>query len=492
MPASPIPQISRGESLLTSVKSLRDMVGVAGRSKGCKTCRKRRVKCGARTCHPTSTVPTNGIQMKQSQHVIAASRRAKSVRVMYSTLSSMMKPLEWPKSDLPSKMRPFKYLVRHQPSAFHAFFTIYLIDNLFTWTEDTSSAGWVSMLMRPPDSKAALSSSSIYALAVSYFAKVNGHSSLLQKGARLYSRALAALQNELNSKRVVEDDVLLAIIFMSVYELVTVTDPFAWINHCKGLAHLAIAYIIDRKRCFFETPEWKTIPWALQGLNSKTPTEKLHDFLVDVPGILEDMEHLSSWKEGVPGREEFAHNHCQRAFMTLQGLYAWRWEWQRQFPNATYPIRPTDLHPEDFSLLPSSPFETVIWFTEPSRATELIGYNAIWLIVTMALEKAGIDIEVSQSLSEVSDPLLPMQGNRHDVAVEICRMSSFHLQSFHQSSGAITLLFPLNVALFHLDGDKGGVKPWLQNVLAIIADRHGFEVGRRDFKSMVRKRQQSL
>jgi hypothetical protein len=226
-------------------------------------------------------------------------------------------------------------------------------------------------------------------------------------------------------------------------------------------------------------------------LDSKITVEKLHDFLVDVPGILEDMERLLVWRLDVRGREEFKQKHCQQALTALEGLYSWRWDWEREFPNATSLIRSSDLDSEEVFLLPSSPFETVIWFSEHYRATELIVYNAIRLLLIMALKRAGIAIEAHHSLDAVNDPLLPMQGSQHEVAVEICRMSSFHLQSFHQSSGAFMLLFPLNVALLHLDGDKDGVKPWLQKVLAIIADLHGFEVGRRDFRSIILRRKQA-
>ncbi|KAJ5637674.1 hypothetical protein N7490_007553 [Penicillium lividum] len=391
-------------------------------------------------------------------------------------------------------MLPFTPLSMNPVWDENTLFTTFLVDKLFTWDEDPTSphsAGWISMMLRSTEDETALSFTSIRALATSYFAKVHGHASLLQKGARQYSHALEALQRELHdSRRALEDDVLLAIICMSVYELVTVTDPSAWISHCTGLAQLSIAYIVDRKRCFLEDPEWKTIPWALQGLDSKIPVERLHDFLVDIPGILEEMERLLAWDPNLPGREEFKEKHCQRTFRTLEELYSWRWDWQREFSNSTYLIRPTDLDFEDSFLLPSSPFETVIWFSTPYRATELIMYNSIRLLLTMALETAGIDIEVPASVNGVNDPLLPMQGSRHDVAVEICRMSNFHLRSFHQSSGAFMLLFPLNVALRHLDGDKGRVKPWLQGVMAIIADLHGFEVGRRDFRSMIMEQKQ--
>ncbi|KAJ5527800.1 hypothetical protein N7513_011959 [Penicillium frequentans] len=502
------------------------MVGVGGRSKGCKTCRKRRVKCDERKptcdrCHRAGKECEGYVRYIEFRDETArVARKQAPAQNATGQVSSPVSTASNSGSDESVIELPFTPLLMNPVWDEDSLFTTYLIDRIFTWHDDPTSphsAGWIATLLRPREDEAALSSTSIRALATSYFAKMHGHVSLLQSGARQYSNALGVLQRRLNdSNLALEDDVLLAIICMSMYELVTVADPSAWVNHCKGLAQLtairgpyrhqagvghallptlrstiSIAYIVDRKRCFLEDPEWKTIPWDLKGLDSKIPIERLHDCLVNVPGIVEDMERLLAWDSDRPGRAEFKEKHCQQAFATLEGLYSWRWDWQREFPNATSLVRPIDIESEGFCLLPLSPFETVIWFDEHYRATELIVYNAIRLLLTMTLEKAGIDIETHHSFDGVNDPLLPMQGSRHEVAVEICRMSSFHLQSFHQSSGAFMLLFPLNVALHHLDGDKDGVRPWLQKVLAIIADMHGFEVGRRDFKSLIMRRRQA-
>lgn len=128
-----------------------------------------------------------------------------------------------------------------------SLFTTYLIDRIFTWHDDPTSphsAGWIATLLRPRGDEAALSSTSIRALATSYFGKMHGHVSLLQSGARQYSNALGALQERLNdSNLALEDDVLLSIICMSMYELVTVADPSAWVNHCKGLAQLVGSFL---------------------------------------------------------------------------------------------------------------------------------------------------------------------------------------------------------------------------------------------------------
>lgn len=178
--------------------------------------------------------------------------------------------------------------------------------------------------------------------------------------------------------------------------------------------------------------------------------------------------------------EDFKLAFCSRVFATLEALYSWRWDWEQKFPNSTSLISPANLDHETSLLLPPSPFKSIIWFTSPHRAAELMNYNAIRLIATRALEVVGVQIDMPSSNIPISDPLLPMEGTRHDVAVEICRMADYHLHSFRESSGAFMLIFPLNVAHLHLSQDGGQIKPWLEAVMSVVADLHGFELGRRE------------
>lgn len=78
-----------------------------------------------------------------------------------------------------------------------------------------------------------------------------------------------------------------------------------------------------------------------------------------------------------------------------------------------------------------------------------------------------------------------MEGNRHEIATEICRMADYHLSCFRRNSGAFMLVFPLNVAYLHLDPSATEIRSWLQSVMAVIADSHGLEIGR--FENTPRK-----
>jgi hypothetical protein len=76
-------------------------------------------------------------------------------------------------------------------------------------------------------------------LSTIYFAKVNHNNELMRKGAGFYSRALRALRSHLEDPNLVlEDDLIVAIICMAIYEMVTFTQPTGWLHHYKGLARL--------------------------------------------------------------------------------------------------------------------------------------------------------------------------------------------------------------------------------------------------------------
>ncbi|CAG8898353.1 unnamed protein product [Penicillium egyptiacum] len=354
----------------------------------------------------------------------------------------------------------------------------HLVNRLFNWNEDPTSPyapAWTSILLRQ-DNEAELSTASVRALGAVYFAKVHKQYQLMRKGALFYVHALRTLQTQLQRQdQAVGDDVLLAIICLSIYELITLTQPRGWLFHYQGLARLmalrgpyrhqsgiafamlptlrscvAIGYIVERKRCFLEDPAWKTTPWAERGLDSKTPTDLLHDILCDIPGKLQDQSDAILWDPNIPGKEDVTSRFISRVFSTFEALYSWRWSWESFFPYSTFTTKPIEYSSSDPISLPPSPFESVIWFSGPDRATELIVYNALRLILTRALQVAGVQLDNVQ-LEGVSDPLLPMQGSRNDVAIGICRMVDFHLESLRRSSGTFMLIFPLKVAYLHLD-----------------------------------------
>ncbi|KAJ5761998.1 uncharacterized protein N7511_005380 [Penicillium nucicola] len=493
------------------------MVGIGGRSKGCRTCRRRKVKCdeGQPSCQRCLK---GGFQcdgyIQFSEFIDERNRLMKRGTIKLpsppKSTTTTISNQNSPTPETHFETIPSLTLTTNPSWNEEDLLNTHLVNRLFTWHEDPASpyaASWISALFKQ-DGEKSLSGSSLRALATVYFAKVNKQPQLMRRGASFYSQALSRLRVQLeNSDLAISDDVIVAVICLGFYESVTFTQPGAWLAHYKGLAKLtavrgpyrhqegvgfallptirsciAIGYIVERKRCFLEDPSWKTIPWALKGEDAKSPTDFLHDILVDIPGLLEDANHSKTWDPIFPGHDSFKAELLPRVQSTLEALYIWRWRWETLFPTATYLAEPTNQNTFPTSIaLPPSPFPSVIWFDNPYRATELILYNALRLILTRTLETLDPSFtpETPTPISDtISDPLLPEQGSRNDVAVEICRMADYHLHSLRRSSGAFMLIFPLNVAHNHLDVGSVEARKWLEGVMAVIADLHGFELGR--------------
>lgn len=123
-----------------------------------------------------------------------------------------------------------------------SMFTSHLVSRLFTWYDDASSprsASWIEILFQRTEAEAVLSFTSVRALATAYFAKVNQHTELMRKGAGFYLQALRAVRSNLESPTLVlQDDLLVAIICMAIYEMVFFTQPAGWLYHYEGLARL--------------------------------------------------------------------------------------------------------------------------------------------------------------------------------------------------------------------------------------------------------------
>lgn len=58
----------------------------------------------------------------------------------------------------------------------------------------------------------------------------------------------------------------------------------------------------DRKRCVFSSPEWKSIPWSL---HPKDPKNELVDILIEIPGIMEELDELLGSPPDQAGRQMY-------------------------------------------------------------------------------------------------------------------------------------------------------------------------------------------
>ncbi|OAP63364.1 hypothetical protein AYL99_02591 [Fonsecaea erecta] len=152
--------------------------------------------------------------------------------------------------------------------------------------------------------------------------QVSGQQQITMLGWRLYGRSLQALAKSISANGHERNDGLLAAsALLAGYELIQTGEGRrswlpgpTWLRQTAGeraiiLArppesyvegnnhllfvdsrlHLVYADIHRRKRSIFSSSAWKSIPWSL---HPKSPRDKLLDILIEVPGLLEDLESL--------------------------------------------------------------------------------------------------------------------------------------------------------------------------------------------------------
>ncbi|KAJ5489412.1 hypothetical protein N7539_004302 [Penicillium diatomitis] len=183
----------RGRSITesTSGHDIIRMVGVGGHSKGCKTCRRRRVKCDetkptCTRCQKAGYKCDGYVQFAEFIDVTAqVSHKRQSKRDSTSATSTPCSPsagrsLSAGGWKLTSSSQssviglPVVSISVNPPWDEQSHFTSHLVNKLFTWHENSSSrqsAAWIDVLLQGPHDEASLSFSSVNALATAYIAK---------------------------------------------------------------------------------------------------------------------------------------------------------------------------------------------------------------------------------------------------------------------------------------------------------------------------------
>lgn len=123
-----------------------------------------------------------------------------------------------------------------------------------------------------------------------------------------------------------------------------------------------VHFLLQRKHCFLETADWKTIPWLIK---HKSLGSTLQDLFCDVPGLMEDADMITSRStpgEDLEGMKEALYEKVEN---TMQQAYILRWRWEQDHANACkeVPIKDYSLNPsadQDVRLSQKS-FTSVKW-----------------------------------------------------------------------------------------------------------------------------------
>ncbi|KAG8164676.1 hypothetical protein KVR01_004951 [Diaporthe batatas] len=327
------------------------MVGVPGRSKACLTCRKRKKGCDYQRPECTQCMKA-GIQCGGYErerifvHSTASSQRAV---VEARETNPAARKLDSP----PSRGgQPSSLALTHRRHSKDEATEITLSGSLSRTASEEKyiSLFWDSFLPKSRDRSAsrewARSSqhlfrtepalrSAVLAVSLGMLGERENCRWMKENGLKAYGRALLEETVALRSpSRVKSDAVLLATKFMTTYEMLfgartgnLLELAHRWRSH--NLGSLAIMetrtplsaieghghhifldsrlfWIIDglkrRKRTPLSRDDWKTIPWSK---HPKSTKDLLLDILVEIPGVLEDIDNCEGLESHERKREEY-------------------------------------------------------------------------------------------------------------------------------------------------------------------------------------------
>ncbi|CAJ0554649.1 Ff.00g131620.m01.CDS01 [Fusarium sp. VM40] len=442
------------------------MVNRGGRSKACRTCKRRRVKCdhGKPNCQRCEKAG-----LRCEGYVIHGEFVDETIRFSKHATPPKNSQLQLQLANTPSKT-----IGRiSSPSP------LLLDENTVIHTHLLSKIDEVKPLMSNLDSFSPNNSTrtlAIRALAGIYFGKMNYNKRISDSGTRDYVRALKSVQVDLACSTVaLEWDTLASVVCLCMFENIAFTDKTGWLKHYEGITQLVklrgpsrhqtpldrellrqcrfeiiVCALISRSHCYLTLPEWRSIPWPASV--PKTASDTLHDIFARVPGHLHDMDSMERGEVD----DMFVHDLRQRVETTLSDLEDWE-----QFHH----------HPRPLTSL-SNP---TLHSAHSTRDKTLLALQRA-IILCMSRLCAFLDIPL---VAEIPAAFEDRQAVRTAIASEIYQLATSCVGHTTTGTGPLLFIFPLQVASMNFG--EGSVEERRSDEVMneVIAGTHGFEIGRR-------------
>ncbi|KAF5549310.1 hypothetical protein FMEXI_4297 [Fusarium mexicanum] len=436
------------------------MVNRGGRSKACRTCKRRRVKCGTvpmdvasrdtvTDAHPCEGYVTYGEFVDETMRFTKDKSPTKDNQLQVRLVSPS------PKATERQIWRP-PPLSLDQDAIIHA----HLLSRIDEVTPLMANLESITLL----DSTRSLA---VRALAAVYFGKTNGDKRIFDLGSREYVKALNRVQLDLAcSTTVLEWDTLASVICLCMFENIVFTDKTGWLKHYEGITQLVKLRgpwrhqtVLEREllrqcreHCYLTLPEWQTVPWP--STVPKTASDALHDIFARVPGQLHDMDRV----ERGEGDNEFFEELRQRVETTLSDLEDWEQFYQHPRPLTGSPL-----------------ISTQASTSHPVRHKALLALQrAIILCMTGLCTFFNIPL-----VAEIPAILEDRKEVRKALATEICQLATSCLGHESHSTESLLFIFPLQIASMNFEKGSAEEKGAEEIMNGVIAGTYGFEIGRR-------------
>lgn len=212
--------------------------------------------------------------------------------------------------------------------------------------------------------------------------------------------------------------------------------------------------------------------------------DHLIDIFCHVPGIMEDLQTIASHTIVM---DESLISYIILGFQIkalFERLYDWRAKWETDCSDTYFSIGLDTLKELNLVELDFYPFPIAIFFNEHVRVTELCLYNATLIILRQSCQRLPASVISTLALNgntsswlRPSILLAPGDGSVVDIIGEFCKLVYYQLLSYPGTSGAVQIMFPLQVAYRNINSCSQEAQ-WLHKIICHIADGCGFDAVR--------------
>ncbi|KAF4633791.1 hypothetical protein G7Y89_g4321 [Cudoniella acicularis] len=425
------------------------MVNVGGRSKGCSTCRSRRIKCGkfSTSEEPKLAIPDLNSPQDESQPVcrhcerygfectgtrditfvqgkIVNSRRTEKRR----NVATRYNPGNNNSADL--QILPSVSMKGNEIEVYICYFREHRI----------LRGGPVALALQQLQPKEVIPTGAntatrqIFPQAVVSFATVffgahHRQSQIISHGYTMFGVALKQLSQALSEpKCYTRDEVVLSVATLALLECWVPSGPKNYLKHVagierllelrgpdprslelyKGLRHMILfASLRTRKLSILARAEWKTA-FKINCSEKELQELDLYDVLADCTALVVEQDDMLATRGLDLMRDIRRHDEVkEKALTLLTHLHAWRKRWDSDGKNSYSGIFANEDDPP--------PFLTIFEFSSDSTATMLMFYNSALIYVLRILASLQLDSKDEYITAEWS------------AALDICRCIPYYL-----------------------------------------------------------------
>ncbi|KIW81894.1 hypothetical protein Z517_04920 [Fonsecaea pedrosoi CBS 271.37] len=468
------------------------MVGVAGSSKGCNTCRKRKIHCdgdrpSCARCRKTNRVCGGYERERHFKNLSALDRETFDSGTGGTTVTT-------------ARITPQDQNIegiRHAAGlaeVFIDFLANYIPrrkeegeegegeghDTRLQNEQKTQQVSWLQAIDPSSLENSASLDLAILALSLSCLGRRHGDERLRREGTANYGRALRRLQDSLSHHSLLlEEQTLASCMALSIFEACL---PFSgkntcgWVSHVEGMARLvelrgpeshmtgsshrlflgfrstAITHALaTRKSIFLARPDWLTVPWKI---HPKSDLDRLQDIMAQIATLLEKAERLrtastTTTAAAVPERTALVQE--GRTFHSQLQTWYQRLVRKHAGCGALYWERPVSAR---FHLPIPSVFTTSLQFPTFEIARLHLSYWTMLLllrtsILSLALRESypsDTDTDAAPPSPPSSPPPEVPDLPDHHLATMICKSMDFFLSDDARIMGPQNVFFALRVA----------------------------------------------